>query len=220
MCLQEAKFALKKNKNVTFREPVLTRDSRRECGSVNLLLRFTWMLVATVFFTALSLIFLAYRTKFVGIFQFNTRLLSVMGFNTKPTQWNYWVFSWLLSSGIGTLHYSLLINLLDTLLLLTGQSGIPLDTLGIFMAVLIILFSLLLLLAASFPLFASPPSSLTALGIMTFLHAYAYRPSYPFSIPSTVLYFAALAVGFVGTLLSIFTLIRHYLSPWIQRRSH
>jgi hypothetical protein len=178
------------------------------------------MLAATIFFTIMSIVFLASRKRFEGIFRFNTRLLSLMGLKTKPTQWNYWTFSWLLSSGIGTLHFSLLINLLDTILLLSGQSGIPLDLSGITMAVFILLLSILLLLATSLPLFASPPSSITALGIMTFLHAYAYRPAYPLSIPSTLLYFAALAVGFVGALLSIFTIIRYYFGPWVQKRYH
>jgi hypothetical protein len=81
--------------------------------------------------------------------------------------------------------------------------------------------SILLIVSSITPILTMPLSSLSALSIVIFLHQYGipiYNLSYVPSLVSVFVYFAAVAVGFVGVILSLYLLLRTYLvSPLISR---
>jgi hypothetical protein len=114
-----------------------------------------------------------------------------------------------------TVFFTLFVNMTENLLLLAGVSRISLDPVIMSLAITGIILSIILIVAAITPILAMPLSSLSALGILLLLQLYgipyntlAYFPS----LVSVFVYFAAVAVGFVGVILSLYLLIRTYLA--------
>jgi hypothetical protein len=80
--------------------------------------------------------------------------------------------------------------------------------------------SILLILATLIPILTIPLSTPFAFGLLILVHQYGipWTFSYLPSLCYVFLFFGAIAVGFVGTFLSLYLLLRHYvINPILQR---
>ncbi len=121
---------------------------------------------------------------------------------------------------MAALVLTLVVNINENVLLLVGQRGIPLDPMIVLLAIGGIIVSIILITAALIPVIVIPVSSLSAFGILLLLHLLGipYNFSYLPSLLSVFVYFAAMAVGFVGVFLALYLLIRYYLAvPLLNR---
>jgi hypothetical protein len=160
------------------------------------------------------------------LYRFNSALLAFFGVEPNHPLSIQLVAGWLVSTGIATLALVLSVNLVETLLTLTGQSGIHIDPYGIPVLIAVAAVSIFIILPALIPILAQPASSSTALAILLALHIHGfhYAPGLPydvaefFTVGSTFLYFCATAVGAVGATLSLFLALRSYLLPVLLHR--
>lgn len=186
---------------------------------MDLAIRYGWMLIATVVITVCSLLVLINRRFFNRIYRYNHSFLNLFGLEPDHVPWVRYLASWLLGTCMATVVLTLVVNVSETVLLLTGLSGIAPDPVFIPLAIGGIIISLLLIVAAFVPVLIMPISASSAFGIVTFLHIYGfYAPpglssgvAILLSFVSTFLYFAALAIGCVGIFLSLYLLIRYYV---------
>jgi len=180
----------------------------------------------SVLLTACSTIAAVLRYRAKALYRFNSALLSFFGVESNHPLSIQLVAGWLVSTGMATLVLVLSVNFVETLLLLTGQSGIAVDATGVPVLIAIALASIFIIVCALLPILAQPPSSPTALGIVGALHLYGfhYAPGLPldlaeaFTVGSTFLFFCAIAVGVVGATLSVYLLFRSYVAPVLLHR--
>jgi hypothetical protein len=188
---------------------------------MSLALHQLWLIAATLILTICSIILLVFRRNIPWVFKYNESFNSLFGIEPKQPSWIQHLFSWLMGTCMATVLFTLLVNLNDNLLLLAGVSGIVFDPMIISLAVPGIVLSIFLIVASITPILTMPLSSLSALSIVLFLHQYGIPIdvlSYVPSLVSVFVYFAAVAVGFVGVILSLYLLLRTYLvSPLISR---
>ena len=182
-------------------------------------LRLTILTIITIIFTLFALLVFLAKNRFRWLHQLHDAFLNLFGIQPEqPTELRYLV-SWLLTTCLATVNYALLINIADTILLLAGLSGIPLDPWITSLAAGGIIASLLLVfvtLLSSLPMPASWP---TALGIIGFLHLYSVHYAETLlGLVSAFLYFVATAIGFVAVFLALYLLVRHYLGAAILNR--
>ena len=122
---------------------------------------------------------------------------------------------------MATVIFTLLVNLNESILLLAGLRPIPLDPVIISLAITGIILSVILIVAALIPVLAMPLSSLSALCILILLQLYGIPYNTFVYFPSLIfvfVYFAAVAIGFVGVILSLYHLIRTYLATSLISR--
>jgi len=166
------------------------------------------------------------RRRVSALHRYNSSFLELFGVKRGHPGWFRWLCSWLLGSGVATFLLTLLVNLVDAFSQLLGLTGIPMDQAVIPLMLVVIPLSFLLLAAAIPPSLSSPPNSLTALGILTALHLFGFHhfPGLPYAVAdalclgSTFLYFAFVAFGVVGTILSTYLLLRYYAASWLIHR--
>ncbi len=194
--------------------------------TVSLELRFMLISFATVIITLFSVVIFLARHKFIWIFRYNASFLGLFGVEAQHVSWVRYLISWLLGTFIATVILTLLVNIVDTIILLTGLSGIFFDSVVVLLAFGGIFLGIFLVVAALIPVLAMPLACPTALGIITFLHLYGFHyvfglPSswvYTLSYVSTFLYFGSIAIGFVGVFLSTYLLLRYYIGARILER--
>jgi hypothetical protein len=184
---------------------------------MDLAIRYTWLVAATLTLTALSIAILFSRRYFSSVYRYNNTILHLLGVTENHPKMTRWIIMWFVNGGIATLILSLLVNVIDTFLILIGQTGISFDPIIFPIAIILICGSLFLLIAATIPVLATPPSCPTALAIMTALHIYGFH--YVIGLPiglydalalgSTFLYFLFTAIGVIGTFVSVYVLIRY-----------
>lgn len=201
---------------------------RKKLGlmTVSLELRFLWISAATAIITLSSLVIFLTRHKFNWIYRYNASFLGLFGVEAQHVSWVRYLISWLLGTFIATVILTLLVNIADAIILLTGLSGILLDYAIFPLAIAGIVLGIFLVVAALIPVLAMPFACPTALGLITFLHLYGFHyvfgpPSswvYTLSYISTFLYFGSIAIGFVGVFLSAYLLLRHYVGARILKR--
>ena len=188
---------------------------------MSLALHQLWLIVATIILTLCSLILVVFQRHFPWVFKYNESFNSLFGIESEQPSWIQYLFSWLMGTCMTTVVFTLFVNMNENLLLLVGLRGIFLDSVIITLAISGIVLSIVLIAAALTPILTMPLSSLTALGILLFLQQYgipinalAYFPS----LVSVFVYFAAVAIGFVGVILSLYLLLRTYLvNPLIRQ---
>lgn len=193
---------------------------------MDLAARLAWLVMLSILLTACSTIAAILRHRTKPLYRFNSAFLAFFGVEPDHPLGIQLVAGWLVSTGIATLLLVLTVNLVETLLLLTGQSGIAVDSSGVPVLIGAAVASIFIILPALLPVLAQPPSSPTALAILTALHLYGfhYVPGLPhdvaefFTVGSTFLFFCAVAVGVVGATLSIYLLFRSYVVPIVLRR--
>ncbi|MHA2427764.1 MAG: hypothetical protein ACXADB_07050 [Candidatus Hermodarchaeia archaeon] len=173
-----------------------------------------WLIVATLILTICSIILLVFRHSIPWVFKYNESFNSLFGIEPKQPSWIQYLFSWLMGTCMATVVFTLFVNMNENLLLLAGVSRIALDPVIISLAVTGTILSILLIVASITPILTMPLSSVSALGILLFLHQYGIpidNLAYVLSLVSVFVYFAAIAVGFVGVILSLYLLLRTYL---------
>jgi hypothetical protein len=193
---------------------------------VDLVSRLVWLAALSILLTTCSIIAAFLRRRVKLLYQFNSSLLAFFGVEPNHPLSLRLVAGWLVTSGIATLLLVLSVNLVDTVLLLTGQSGIVVDFSGVTVLVGIAIASIILILPALLPVLAQPSSSPTAFAILVALHLFGfhYAPGLPYDLAaalvvgSTFLFFCAVSVGVVGATLSIYLLFRSYLVPAVLHR--
>ena len=194
---------------------------------MSLELRNTWIIIATIIITVVSLLLLFARNRITWVYRYNDNFLGVFGIESSHVPWVRYLVSWILGTCIATVLLTLVINIGFTVYLLSGLSGITLDPTVIALAIGAIILAVILLIAAIPPVLAMPLACPTALGVFIFLTQYAYEyvpglPStvvYNLSYLSTLLYLGTVAIGFVAIFLSLYLLLRTYLlTPLVQRR--
>lgn len=194
---------------------------------MSLELRNTWIIIATIIITVVSLLLLFARKRIAWVYRYNDNFLGVFGIESSHVPWVRYLVSWILGTCIATVLLTLVINIGFTVYLLSGLSGITLDPTVIALAIGAIILAVILLIAAIPPVLAMPLACPTALGVFIFLTQYAYEyvpglPStvvYNLSYLSTLLYLGTVAIGFVAIFLSLYLLLRTYLlTPLVQRR--
>jgi hypothetical protein len=188
---------------------------------MSLALHQLWLIIATLILTISSIGLLVFRRHIPWVFKYNESFNSLFGVEPEQPSWIQYLFSWLMGTGMTTVVFTLFVNMNENLLLLIGVSRIYLDPVIISLALAGIILSILLIVAALTPILTMPLTSLSALGILLFLHQYgipidtlAYFPS----LVSVFVYFAAVAVGFVGVILSLYLLLRTYLGNLLISR--
>jgi hypothetical protein len=187
---------------------------------MSLALRYTWLLITTIIMTIGSLLIIFAKRYFTWAYTYNDSFLSVFGIESSYPPWIRSLFNWILGTGIATVILTVLVNLADSFLLLMGLSGIPLDSMMIPLIVCGILLSLLFIVAAIIPVLTMPLACPSALAIIVLVHLFGvpFNLHYLPSLVSTFLYFAAVAIGFVGVFLSIYMLFRNYIVAAFLRR--
>ena len=188
---------------------------------MSLALHQLWLIIATLILTICSIILLVLRRHFQWMFNYTKSFNSLFGIEPVQPSWIQYLFSWLMGTCMTTVVFTLLVNMIENLLLLTGVSRIFLDLVIMSLAISGMLLSIVLIAAALTPILSMPLSPLSALGILLFLPQYgipiedlAYFPS----LVSVFVYFAAAAIGFVGVILSLYLLLRTYLvNPLIHQ---
>ncbi len=187
---------------------------------MSLALRYTWLLVATIIITVCSIFVTFDKRHFRRAHTYNDSFLSLFGIETGYAAWVRYLFSWILSTCMATVMLTILVNLADSFILLTGLSSIPIDPVIIPLIVTGFIISLLLLVVAMIPVVTMPLACLSALTIMTPIHLFGipFDLHYLPSLVSTFLYFAVIAIGFVGVFLSIYVLFRNYIGTAFRKR--
>lgn len=193
---------------------------------MDLAARLTWLAIFSILLTATSIVIALLRSRAKPLYRFSSALLAFFGVESDHPLSIRLVSGWLVSTGIATVVLVLSVNFVETLLLLTGQSGIYVDPYGVPVLIAVAAGSLFIVVPALTPILAQPPSSPTALGILIALHVHGfhYAPGLPYSVAefftvgSTFLYFCATAVGLVGATLSVFLVFRSYVVPVILGR--
>ncbi len=191
---------------------------------MDLTIRYTLLLVATLAFTLASLVIFVAPRYFRGIYRYNDAIIHILGVAEDNSKMVQWIIKWVLSSCIATLSLSLVVNIIDTFFLVTGQSGVSFDPVIMPIAIMMICFSIFLLIAASLPILAIPPSCPTALAILTVLQLYGVHYVLGLHVViynilafgSTLLYFLAIGIGVVGNFISVYVLLRRYLAVKIS----
>ncbi len=187
---------------------------------MSLALHQTWLLITTVILTSGSILVLIIRQHIPWVFKYNESFRSLFGVEPQQASWFQYLFSWLIGTCMAALVLTLVVNINENVLLLVGQRGIPLDPMIVLLAIGGIIVSIILITAALIPVIVIPVSSLSAFGILLLLHLLGipYNFSYLPSLLSVFVYFAAMAVGFVGVFLALYLLIRYYLAvPLLNR---
>ncbi|MFX1563902.1 MAG: hypothetical protein ACFFDP_11425, partial [Promethearchaeota archaeon] len=130
---------------------------------MDLAIRYTWLVAVTLLLMLTSIILLFTRRYSHGVYRYNDTVFRLLGVEENHPKWGQWIARWLVSSSIATFQLSLLINTIDTFLLMTGQTGISFDPVIVPIAILVVCTSILLLIAATFPVIANLPACPTAL---------------------------------------------------------
>jgi hypothetical protein len=179
---------------------------------MSLALHQLWIIITTTILTGCSIVLLLFRHRIPGFFKYNESFLSLFGIESNQANWVRYLFQWAIGTCMATVVYTLIINVNENLLILTGLRGIPLDLVIIPLAITSIVFSILLISAALIPMLVVPLVPPSALGIILILQFYGIHPSFftITSLSSTFIYFAASAIGFVGAILALYHLIRNY----------
>ncbi|MFW9831365.1 MAG: hypothetical protein ACFFD8_06280 [Candidatus Thorarchaeota archaeon] len=189
---------------------------------MDLAVRYTLIFLATIAITIFAPIIFVTRDYFRAIFRYNRSFLALFGVESAHVSWVQYLVSWLLGTCMATVFLTLLVNMAETLLLVSGMSGIPLNPTIILLALGGIIATILLLIVEFIPMVAMPFACPSAFGIITLLHLYSIPRPYPLifflSYASNFLYFAALAIGFVGTFLSLYLLFRDYIGLRLLQR--
>lgn len=193
---------------------------------MDLAARLTWLVMLSILLTACSTIAAVLRYRAKALYRFNSTLLSFFGVESNHPLSIQLIAGWLVSTGIATLVLVLSVNFVETVLLLTGQSRITVDAIGVPVLIGVAVASIFIIVPALLPVLAQPPSSPTALAILGGLHLYGFHhaPGLPldlaesFTVGSTFLFFCAIAVGVVGATLSVYLLFRSYVVPVLLHR--
>ncbi|MFX0169916.1 MAG: hypothetical protein ACFE89_11250 [Candidatus Hodarchaeota archaeon] len=186
---------------------------------MNLNLRLMLLGVATVIFTLSALVIHFNRNRFQWFYKFNEAFLALFGVHSRHAPEIRFTTSWLITTCLATVNFVLLVNISDAVFLLTGISGILLDPTLIPLALGGVAASILLVIVTLLPSLEMPVSWPTALGIVGFLHLLGvYFPETIIGQVSTFLFFAAIAIGFVGVFLALYLIVRYYLGSTIAHR--
>jgi hypothetical protein len=187
---------------------------------MSLALHQTWFFIITAILTLTSVLILIFRRYLPWFFKYNGSFLSLFGIESEHASWVVYLFSWIIGACMATVVLTLVVNLNENILLLNGLTGIPLDPVIVPLAVAYILVSILLIAVALIPILAMPLAPPTALVILLQLHLHAipFNFSWMPSLISAFVYFAAVAIGFVGIFLSLYLIIRTYLAVPLYTR--
>jgi hypothetical protein len=180
-----------------------------------------WLIITAAVLTFCSFLLLLFRRSIPGVLKYNVSFLSLFGIEFNSSSWIHYLFSWLIGTCMATVTFTLIVNINENLLLLTGLSGVLLDSSIIFLAILGIILSLLLIISALIPILGIPLTPVSALGVILLLHLFGipYNSLSPLlSLLSVFIYFAAIAVGFVGIFLALYLFIRTFFAvPFLNR---
>ena len=182
----------------------------------------TWLYITTIVLVVCSVLMIVFRQHLPWVFKYNKSFLSLFGVEPDHSTWIQYLVSWLIATCLATVMLTLIINITETIILLSGLGGILLDPAIVPLAIGGIIIAILLISVALFPILVMPLAPPSALGVILLLHQYGIPPPYDFSympaLLSVFIYFGALAVGFVGAFLALYLLIRTYLAgPLLQR---
>ncbi len=182
---------------------------------MSLALHQTWFYITTAVLIICSVLILGLRRYLPWVFKYNESFLSFFGVESEHASWVVYIFSWIIGTCMTTVVLTLVVNVNEHILLLIGQRGIPLDPAIVPLAFALIIVSIILIAAALIPVLVMPLAPPTALLIMLQLHlhaipinTFAWRPG----LIAAFIYFAAVAIGFVGIFLSLYSIIRTYLA--------
>lgn len=187
---------------------------------MSLALHQLWLLLTTIILTIISVILLLFRDRVPFFFKYNDSFLSLFGIETEQVSWVRYLFSWIISTCMATVVLTLVVNINEYLIFLSGLGRIPLDPVILSLAVTGIILSILLVVATLIPILTIPFAAPFGFGILLLLHQYGipWNFSYLPSLLSVFVYFGAVAVGFVGAFLSLYLLLRNYvISPLLMR---
>jgi|GEM_PF-3356953 len=181
----------------------------------------TWLFITTTVLIFCSLLMLIFRRSIPGVFRYNISFLSLFGIESRSGSWIQYLFSWLIGTCMATVVFTLLINMIENLILIAGLSGIALDPAILPLAIGSIIISVIFISAALIPVLGVPFTPPSALGVLILLQLYGIPYNtffYLSSLFSVFIYFAAIAIGFVGVFLALYLLLRTYLVPPLLRR--
>ncbi len=180
----------------------------------------TWIIFATLFLTICSVLLLLFRHYLPWAFKYNEAFLSLFGIESDHSSWFQYLFSWLIGTCMATVVLTLIVNINEAIFIVTGLGGIPFDPVIVPLAFGGIILAILLIAVALIPLMVMPLAPASALGILLLLHRYGipYDFFYLPSLLTVFIYFAAIAVGFVGAFLALYLLIRTYLAAPLLNR--
>jgi hypothetical protein len=188
---------------------------------MSLALHQIWFFITTIILTLCSVLVLILRRYLPWLFKYNGSFLSLFGIESEHASWVGYLFSWIIGACMSTVVLTLIVNVNEHILLLLGLRGIPLDPAIVPLAIAFIIVSILLIATALIPILVMPLAPPTALLIMLQLHlhaipidTFAWRPG----LIAAFIYFAAVAIGFVGIFLSLYLIIRTYLAAPLYQR--
>ncbi|MFX1508714.1 MAG: hypothetical protein ACFFBR_00270 [Promethearchaeota archaeon] len=187
---------------------------------MSLALHQLWLLLTTIILTIISFILLFLRDRIPFVFKYNDSFLSLFGIETEQVSWVRYLFSWIISTCMATVVLTLVVNINEYLIFLSGLGRIPLDPVILSLAITGVILSILLVVATLIPILTIPFAAPFGFGILLLLHQYGipWDFSYLPSLLSVFVYFGTIAVGFVGAFLSLYLLLRNYvISPLLIR---